>query len=613
MFYACPTTTVEIAGCYTSNGQVVGATGDQYLVLFDESGNLVASNDDGWGDGSVCGYSSYISYTVPSTSKCQTYSLRQGCYDTTSCSGEVVVFELVVDLLALSYCLPGTYLSTLGDSCIKCSQNTYSSGYDDVCKSCPANSWASSGSSTCTCNKGFSQSGFGESLTCSSCGSSYIYTSQTCPSNYIMQNPYSYFPKCYQYVVQSKSYGDAVVYCNSNSGWLVTISNKAESNLVSSLHQTTQIWIGLNDAKREGSYNWVSPYSGGVPFNLIAASTYQNYSWNEPNDWSTGEDCIQQYHSGYWNDNRCDQYNPLICETSVIDTCQSTSSSANKVPLQILCDNFCKVYINGLYIGYSSSWAQSTLLAPTINSIDVVAIEAIDAVESDENYSGFAITLSYSTGNVYSSTQWKCSNVQTTTLPSGWNLNSFDDSSWSYASSYGATSSTSTRWSSNDMNNNAQFIWTSDNFNHNHILCRYKQPPPTAAPTFLPTKNPTPNPTLQPTPNPTPQPTPNPTPQPTQFVCGASGESLNNWGVKVSAQYSQLFVCNSISYCCDPRCWLVNTNDCGNSNFCGCKGGYYTTYIIATSSASSFPTNSPTYLPTVSPTFAPTAAPTRGT
>ena len=167
MFYACPSTTVNIAGCYTSNGQVVGATGDQYLRLFDESGNQVAYNDDGNWNSNICSLSSYISYTIPTNVKCQTYSLNQGCYGSLSCSGQVVVFDLIDNLLALSYCLPGTYLSGSGDSCMKCPQNTYSSGYDDFCKNCPLNSWSSSGSSTCSCNKGFTQNGFGDSLSCS--------------------------------------------------------------------------------------------------------------------------------------------------------------------------------------------------------------------------------------------------------------------------------------------------------------------------------------------------------------------------------------------------------------------------------------------------------------
>jgi hypothetical protein len=308
-----------------------------------------------------------------------------------------------------------------------------------------------------------------------------------------MQNPYSYFPKCYQYVNQYVSYGDAVDYCNSHSGWLVTLSNKAENDLVTSLHSSTNIWIGLNDIRHEGDYNWVNPYSGGMPICQISR-TYRNWDSLEPNDYGIGQDCTQHYTSGKWDDNRCDGSLPLICETNLIDTCQDTSSNSNKVPLKILCDNYCKVYINGLYIGYSASWAQSTLLTPTINPGDVVAIEAIDAVESDENYAGFAVTLSYSSGTVYSSSLWKCSTVQSTILPTSWNLNSFDDSSWSYATAYGATSSSTTIWGINDMQNNAQYIWTSDSFKHNHIICRYKQSisVPTKAPTTSPTASPSP-------------------------------------------------------------------------------------------------------------------------
>ena len=89
---------------------------------------------------------------------------------------------------------------------------------------------------------------------------------------------------------------------------------------------------------------------------------------------------------------------------------------------------------------------------------------------------------------------------------------------------------------------------------------------------------------------PTATPTKSPTVAPTTNVC-------------TTGFYTEYFVCSGVSYCCDSRCWITNTNDCGNGNFCSCTTGYYTTYITP-------PTDPPTITPTSAPSNDPTAAPT---
>ena len=67
-----------------------GCTGDTYLRLLDSLGNLVALNDDS-GD-NACGYlCSRLSYVVPIDAACFTFSLHQGCYADSSCSGTSTV------------------------------------------------------------------------------------------------------------------------------------------------------------------------------------------------------------------------------------------------------------------------------------------------------------------------------------------------------------------------------------------------------------------------------------------------------------------------------------------------------------------------------------------
>ena len=77
-FTACPGDTVVM-----STFNPGSCTGDTYLRLFDPStGNQLAENDDY--DDSLC---SQITYAF--TPSCRTYALRQGCYSSSTCGGQV--------------------------------------------------------------------------------------------------------------------------------------------------------------------------------------------------------------------------------------------------------------------------------------------------------------------------------------------------------------------------------------------------------------------------------------------------------------------------------------------------------------------------------------------
>jgi hypothetical protein len=78
---ACPGTTITASLCGSVNDG-----SDTYLVLLNDDGDVLAHNDDFPG----CDSSSQLNYTVTG-SKCQTYSLWEGCYEMSSCYGTVVV------------------------------------------------------------------------------------------------------------------------------------------------------------------------------------------------------------------------------------------------------------------------------------------------------------------------------------------------------------------------------------------------------------------------------------------------------------------------------------------------------------------------------------------
>jgi hypothetical protein len=91
---ACSGDTIVASGCVGSGH----CAGDQYLRLFDEyEKDLLISNDDGGGG---CGLCSLLNYTVAASDGgdrvCQLFELHQGCFENTTCSGQIVVTGGVV-------------------------------------------------------------------------------------------------------------------------------------------------------------------------------------------------------------------------------------------------------------------------------------------------------------------------------------------------------------------------------------------------------------------------------------------------------------------------------------------------------------------------------------
>ena len=85
----CPGSSIHIAAC-DGYYQSICKT-DTYIRLFDDTGNLVAYNDEGGGCSSNgC---SAISYTVPAPqgSVCHRLTLNQGCYGEASCNANFYV------------------------------------------------------------------------------------------------------------------------------------------------------------------------------------------------------------------------------------------------------------------------------------------------------------------------------------------------------------------------------------------------------------------------------------------------------------------------------------------------------------------------------------------
>ena len=100
--------------------------------------------------------------------------------------------------------------------------------------------------------------------------------------------------------------------CIALNGDLASIRSKEEQDRINTAvnqYRVKSFWIGANDMKREGRFEW----SDGSPF------SFTNWWAREPNNrGSRGqEDCVHLKSSRYrrkWNDLACSFKHPFICK-----------------------------------------------------------------------------------------------------------------------------------------------------------------------------------------------------------------------------------------------------------------------------------------------------------
>uniref|UniRef100_A0A3Q2WSD4 Mannose receptor, C type 1b n=1 Tax=Haplochromis burtoni TaxID=8153 RepID=A0A3Q2WSD4_HAPBU len=111
----------------------------------------------------------------------------------------------------------------------------------------------------------------------------------------------------YLYRNETKKWSDAQKACRKEGGDLVTIRNvEDQSFIISQLGyaSTDELWIGLNDRKRERLFVWSdhSPVS------------YTSWDSREPTVTSEQEDCVLiRGENGNWADRVCDEKHGFIC------------------------------------------------------------------------------------------------------------------------------------------------------------------------------------------------------------------------------------------------------------------------------------------------------------
>jgi hypothetical protein len=108
----------------------------------------------------------------------------------------------------------------------------------------------------------------------------------------------------YRYYDMTRTWTQARDICVADGAHLVVIDDADENAYVRSLSSRI-LWIGLNDRAVEGRFVWVT----GAPV------TYTNWQSGEPNDYGlSGEDCVEMYTSGLWNDESCGDSLRFVCE-----------------------------------------------------------------------------------------------------------------------------------------------------------------------------------------------------------------------------------------------------------------------------------------------------------
>jgi hypothetical protein len=139
------------------------------------------------------------------------------------------------------------------------------------------------------------------------------------------------------------------------------------------------------------------------------------------------------------------------------------------------------MFVNGNKVGSGSSWTTTYQFSFQVKPGDVIAVDGVDK-------GGPAAFIGVFGGKPTKSADWRCSTKET----AGWKLNSFDDSAWPKAVSYGRNQDNNI-WRSvgggsrPNIPGDAEWLWTSNNENHDRVYCRYVMTPaPAPAPVAAP-------------------------------------------------------------------------------------------------------------------------------
>ncbi|XP_071848194.1 C-type lectin lectoxin-Phi1-like [Apostichopus japonicus] len=133
-----------------------------------------------------------------------------------------------------------------------------------------------------------------------------------CPSGW--QN---YRTSCYKFIENPLTWDKAKDFCHDNSeynyGHLASVHDTLENDFITYVvmkGQKKRAWIGLNDQKTEGEFEW-DAHNREV---FLPEQTF--WKRGEPNNFMDNENCVEINRGGLgrWNDCKCRKSLPFICE-----------------------------------------------------------------------------------------------------------------------------------------------------------------------------------------------------------------------------------------------------------------------------------------------------------
>lgn len=114
------------------------------------------------------------------------------------------------------------------------------------------------------------------------------------------------------------SYVAAQQICESNGGYLASITTPGENAYLANQLTIQSAWIGLNDVEEEGNFVWES----GEPLN------YTNWYPGQPNNYNNAQHYCEMLNNGQWND----QYSTYALEFIMEKPCTFIQQVAGPTP-----------------------------------------------------------------------------------------------------------------------------------------------------------------------------------------------------------------------------------------------------------------------------------------
>ncbi|XP_013399969.1 C-type lectin [Lingula anatina] len=120
-----------------------------------------------------------------------------------------------------------------------------------------------------------------------------------------------YGTSLYRLVNVAATWAEAEIYCQllHPEAHLATVESQSENKFILGLIKKyttgpSRTWLGGHDKATEGQWKWWN----GKSF------TYTNWRPGQPNNYQTGEDCLNTWETGVWSDLQCDAKHPFVCE-----------------------------------------------------------------------------------------------------------------------------------------------------------------------------------------------------------------------------------------------------------------------------------------------------------